>query len=62
MNMVLDRYGHTVWFDSAVVLMDDDIRESLHSKGFDDDQAFFDAYCQAHVLKYDEEFLANGVY
>ena len=50
--------GKTIDFDAAVNLMDDEIREDLHSKMAPcSDQAFLDAYVEAHAAKYDgEEF------
>ena len=46
--------GKPVDFDAAVNLMDDEIRERLHSK-FDEgqEQEFLDAYVAAHAAKYD---------
>ena len=44
-------------FDAFVQLMDDDIREKLHSQLAPcGDQEFLDAYAEAHRLKFDEEF------
>ncbi len=53
---VTNEYGVEILFDVAVELMDDDIREDLHAKGYDTNQAFFDAYCKAHAEKYEEDF------
>ncbi len=40
-------------FGGAVELMDDDIREELHSKASGwTEQEFMDAYCEAHERKY----------
>ena len=50
----------SVDFDAAVNLMDDDIREELHSKMAPcSDQDFADAYCAAHAEKYGEQFVVN---
>ena len=47
-------------FDAAVMLMDDEIREDLHSKMAPcDEQEFMDAYCAAHKAKYGEDFEVN---
>ena len=57
MRIVIDWDGREVDYDSAVALMDDDIREGLHetlSPCFEQD--FFDAYLIAHYVKYGEEF------
>ncbi|WP_298049182.1 hypothetical protein [uncultured Bifidobacterium sp.] len=44
-------------YDTAVNLMDDDIRESLHdSISPCSDQEFLNAYLEAHYAKYGEEF------
>ncbi len=51
--------GQMVDFDGAVALMDDDIREDLHSKASHwTAQEFMDAYCEAHLEKYGEDFSA----
>lgn len=51
--------GHE--YDAAAVanLMDDEIREDLHSRNFDSEQAFVDAYLAAHRAKFGEEFTVN---
>lgn len=47
----------TIDFDAAVMLMDDEIREDIHSKLAPcTDQEFIDAYASAHEEKYGEEF------
>ena len=55
--MVKNRNGAVIDFESAVQLMDDEIREKLH---FDlapcTDQEFFTAYEKAHEEKYEEEW------
>ena len=43
--------------DVIINLMDDEIREYLHNLGiYDDEQSFLDAYVQAHIAKYNENF------
>lgn len=43
-------------FSSAVVLMDDDIREELHSRLAPcDEQTFADAYAEAHAEEFNGE-------
>jgi hypothetical protein len=42
-------------FETAVQLMDDEIRENLHPE-YDNAQEFFNAYCKAHKQKFSEEF------
>jgi hypothetical protein len=46
-------------YDAVVNLMDDELREELHSQGFETEQAFVDAYCEAHRAKFDEDFTVN---
>ncbi len=43
-------------FDAAVELMDDDIREELYDRRFDDAQEFLNAYVTAHAKKFGETF------
>lgn len=45
-----------VYFDSCVMMMDDEIREEIHAEGIEDDQKFLDTYCDRHLEKYGEEF------
>ena len=54
MSKVTNSYGVEIFFNAAVNLMDDDIREHLHAEGIDDEQAFFDAYAAAHEQKFGE--------
>jgi hypothetical protein len=57
MRMVIDWDGREVDYDSAVALMDDDIREGLHvTLAPCSEQAFFEAYLIAHYVKYGEDF------
>jgi hypothetical protein len=43
--------------DVAVNLMDDGIREELHTqKNWESEQHFLDAYIEAHKVKYGERF------
>lgn len=39
-------------FESCVNLMDDEIREELHSEGIDNEQEFIDRYVERHAEKY----------
>lgn len=49
-----------VAMDVAVEMMDDVIRERLHDEIAPcTDQEFFDAYVEAHLKKFGEEFLFN---
>lgn len=57
MRIVIDWNGREVDYDSAVALMDDDIREGLHvTLSPCSEQDFFDAYLIAHYVKYGEMF------
>lgn len=53
---VTDAHGKPVNFEAASHLMDDDIREALHNGPELSNQAFFDAYADAHRAKYGEDF------
>jgi hypothetical protein len=48
--------GQEIDFDTAVALMDDDIREELHAQGIENEQAFLNAYVAAHRAKFNEDF------
>ncbi len=50
-------------YGAAVNIMDDDLREELHANALwnTTDQEFFDAYCEAHLAKFGEEFAPNAV-
>ena len=58
---VYDDGGNVIDYDTAVYLMDDDIREEIHREGkFDGDkQGFFNEYCKRHREKYNEDFTIN---
>lgn len=58
-NPVFNAHMRVIDFDSAVELMDDDLREELHAEGVDTEQWFIDMYCQRHLEKYGEEFEPN---
>jgi hypothetical protein len=52
--------GHQYDADAAANLMDDEIREKLHSaRDWESEQELFDAYVEAHAQKYGEEFVIN---
>lgn len=40
-------------------LMDDEIRELLAARDWTSEQEFFDAYVEAHLKKYGEDFIIN---
>ena len=50
---VVNRCGNEIDFDAALQLMDDEIRERLHSELAPcSEQEFFTAYEQAHAERY----------
>lgn len=53
---VKNQHGTTIDFSAAVEIMDDEVREQVHAEGHDSEQAFFDAYCAAHLAEFGEEF------
>ena len=56
MNVMLN--GHEIDFEAAVILMDDGLREELHSEmaGSCTEQEFLDAYVAAHLRTHQEQF------
>ena len=57
MSKVINWDGREVDYDSAVALMDDDVREGLHvALAPCSEQDFLNAYLIAHYAKYGEEF------
>lgn len=57
MGNVKNQHGTKLDFDSAVVLMDDEIREGLHNELAPcAEQEFFDAYVTKHEEKFGEEW------
>lgn len=52
---VINMNGTEIDFDVAVVMMDDEIRESICGT-VDSEQEFFTAYEKAHAEKYGEEW------
>ena len=55
MTSVINQNGVAIDFDAAVRLMDDEIRERLHSEMAPcEEQRFFSAYEKAHEEKYGE--------
>lgn len=56
-KMVKNLNDTEIYYDAAVELMDDDLREKLAATyAYDTEQAFFTAYEQAHAAKYGEEW------
>lgn len=57
MSKVVDWDGREIYFDAAVSLMDDDIREELYEELSPcSDQRFFNAYLEQHYADFGEEF------
>lgn len=60
MTYVTNQAGYNLDYDTAVQLMDDDLREDIHSNLAPcTEQEFFDAYAAAHVAKYGEDWALN---
>lgn len=56
-KIVKNSFGVKIWFDSAVALMDDDLRERLHYEMAPcTEQEFFDAYAILHEQEFGEEW------
>jgi len=50
-------HGDLIDYESAVALMDDDIREEMHAEGtWDAPQAFLAEYARRHLERYQEDF------
>ena len=59
-SKVINRSGAEIYYDSAVLHMDDEIREELHMQLAPcTDQEFFTAYEEAHIAKYGEEWFLS---
>lgn len=57
MSKVVNEYGVEINYDAAVELMDDELREEIHSEMAPcSDQEFFDEYVRRHREKFGEEF------
>ena len=57
MKNVTNMNGTEIWYEQAVELMDDDIREELHNKLAPcSDQVFFTEYEKVHEEKFGEEW------
>ena len=53
---VEDSDGHMIYYDAAVEMMDDDLREELHREMAPcTNQELYDAYVKAHAAKYNGE-------
>lgn len=46
MKTIKDYNGNKIDFEAAVMLMDDEIREQLHAEDLEDEQEFYNAYCE----------------
>jgi RecB family endonuclease NucS len=58
---IITCHGDICDFDAVVNLMDDEIREAIHTRMAGDctEQQFFDAYCAAHAEEFGKEFVVN---
>lgn len=60
LTYVINKNCKEICYEAAVELMDDDLREELHSQlAGCTEQEFFTAYENAHFEKYGEEFEVN---
>lgn len=41
--------------DACANMMDGEIREELHTEGFENEQDFLDRYVELHAIKYNDE-------
>ena len=58
MKNMVNVNGNEVSMDAAVMLMDDEIREAIHSDIVPcTEQEFVDEYCRRHLEKYGEDFI-----
>ena len=57
---IQNQHGVVIDFDTAVNLMDDELREQLANDGNDrSEQEFFEAYAEGHLKKYGSEWELN---
>lgn len=56
MANVINKNGTEVDFNASINMMDDEIREELHSLGYGSEQDFFNAYETAHNEKFKKEW------
>ena len=60
MSKVIDSNGNEIYYEAAVMLMDDEIREEVHRDLAPcTDQEFFTEYEKRHYDKYGEDFTVN---
>lgn len=58
---VINMWGTEIYYDAAVLMMDEDICEALANEGFETEQEFFTAYEIAHMEQYGEEWELSKV-
>lgn len=56
MITVKNSWGTEIDWETAVSLMDDELRELVHREGADSNDEFFARYAAAHLDKYGEEW------
>ena len=60
MTYITNQSGYELDYDTAVQLMDDDLREDIHlNLAPCTEQEFFDAYAAAHLVKYGYDWALN---
>lgn len=58
--IVINSWGTEIYYNVAEQHMDDDIREELHRKLEPcTEQEFFNAYCEAHLKRFGEDFFLD---
>lgn len=61
MTTIINKNGRELDFDAAVQYMDDEIRETLHSKMAScGEQEFLSAYEKAHEVKFSEDWFLSS--
>lgn len=59
-TMVTNSYGDKIYYNAAVTLMDDDLREEVHSDLAPcTEQEFFDEYSRRHEERFGEAWLLD---
>lgn len=51
--------GNEIDFNAAMNIMDGTLREIVYNNGYEEPQAFFNAYCILHKVVFLEEFEPN---
>lgn len=58
--IVINNYNVSIYYEAAIELMNDDLREALASELAPcTEQEFFSSYCTAHAAKYGEPWVLD---